>query len=188
MKQKSKIKKQQESKKACLPARRGFSLIETLIAIFVFSLAMAMVVGAFSSFYKTYVNSKKIQRDVESAQYAMNLMAKTLRTSSVVAVNASPMTAATTFDFYDYSQSSCIRYTYDPVGKILRSGTQTGVASPAACNYPSISPTTFTGSIVNPSVIATPTAGAVLGKVTVSLSVQSGISLLPIQMSVSLRQ
>ncbi|MEI7621618.1 MAG: prepilin-type N-terminal cleavage/methylation domain-containing protein [Candidatus Moraniibacteriota bacterium] len=85
--------------------KKGFTLIETLISVFLFSFLMVMIAGSFTSFLKTYVQEKKMQNNIEQANFAMNLMAKTLRTSDVVydATNS-------ILNVYDFSQEKCLRY------------------------------------------------------------------------------
>jgi prepilin-type N-terminal cleavage/methylation domain-containing protein len=96
------------------PVNRGFSLIEMIIAIFIFSLIMAAVTGAFVSAFSSRNKAKAIQRNIEDARFAMEIMAKTLRTSSVV--DYYPSSSIT---FIDYSQAkNCTKYYLDSYGKL----------------------------------------------------------------------
>ncbi|PJA87728.1 MAG: hypothetical protein CO140_02745, partial [Candidatus Moranbacteria bacterium CG_4_9_14_3_um_filter_40_7] len=61
---------------------KGFTLIEMMIAIFIFSLMMIAVTEIFSSSFGGYGNARNIQKDLEDAQFVMGQIAKTLRTSS----------------------------------------------------------------------------------------------------------
>ena len=184
MSSKNKIKIFKSSQKC-----KGFSLIEILVAIFVFILVMAMLTGTFSSFLKSYSNAKKIQKDAEDAQYAMNLMAKTIRTSGLITVS-SPVTAFP-LRIFDYSQSSCIEYSYVPApSNAIGVASNLTANNPASCLLASMpTPSILVGNIANsPSITAVQTNGTTLGKVTISLQVQDSASTIPIQMSVSLRQ
>jgi prepilin-type N-terminal cleavage/methylation domain-containing protein len=167
-------------------SKKGFTLIEVLVAILVFTIVMAMLSGSFSSFLKNYANQKKIQKDIENAQYAMNLMSKTLRTSYL---------STTTFPLntYDYSRNLCVAYRY--TSRSIRIGsTNPGTSGdPTSCNYGNISSyaNLTSGIIQSASVSAVATQNGTLGKVTISLSIANPTQIgaaIPIQMSVSLRQ
>ena len=166
--------------------KRGFSLVESLIAVFIFSLVAAMLAGAFSGFLKNYANAKKAQRSAESAQYAMNLMAKSLRTSSLITTNF-PL------DTFDYSQGKCIRYGFTANKLQVATTTDVSPADPSACtwatatSYADLTSADIQGALVT----ATPSTDPVFGKITIALNVKEvgqTTSALPIQMTVSLRQ
>lgn len=91
---------------------RGFSLMEVVVAMGIFSLLMSIVTVVFSGGFAAYRNTSSAQRYLENAQFIMNDLAKQLRTSSVInplgnpAVNTNPMS----IQFFDHSQSKCIMY------------------------------------------------------------------------------
>ena len=164
--------------------KKGFTLLETLIAVFIFALAMVMISGAFANLLKNYAQAKKTQKNIENAEYAINLMAKTLRTSRLVVTNNFfPLRV------FDYSQTSnnCIEYNYIDTDITVSSLTtiDTGCTELALLTGSSILANNITSS---PSVTAIKTAGSAFGKITISMEVQDGASTIPIQMSVSLRQ
>lgn len=174
--------------------KNGFSLIETLIAVFVFALVMMVLAGVFANLLKNYAKAKKTQRDVENAEYAMNLMAKVIRTSEIGTDLSNSMS---NLDLFDYSQGLCIRYSYVSGDKRINIQTK----SPAAVPSPTFSDCNFLVGLSAPSVLADGIVGAKIeaekssssarGKVTISLEVQDKsqqTSVIPIQMSVSLRQ
>ncbi|MFA6974146.1 MAG: prepilin-type N-terminal cleavage/methylation domain-containing protein [Parcubacteria group bacterium] len=107
---------------------KAFSLVEVLMATFVFSVIMVGVAGAFSSSVFSYKSGKNIQQNLEQAQFAMNLMTKTIRTSSIVRcydgsgwtvpVGTCPAGIYDGIMVYDYSQAKCIQYLYNAQGKI----------------------------------------------------------------------
>ncbi|MFA5777503.1 MAG: prepilin-type N-terminal cleavage/methylation domain-containing protein [Parcubacteria group bacterium] len=91
--------------------KKGFSLLEVMTAMFIFVLVMMAVSISFSSLFGGYSSAKSIQKDLESAQYSMNLMAKSLRTSSIVDPN-SPGNVSRII-FYNYSEKKCVSYRFN---------------------------------------------------------------------------
>lgn len=90
---------------------RGFTLIEAVVSLFVFLIIMLALSSTFTQSFSGYKNTRAVQKDVESAQFALNLMAKELRTSTVVSPNEDD--SVTSIEFYDYSQNKCFRYVID---------------------------------------------------------------------------
>lgn len=97
---------------------KGFSLVEMILAVFIFTIAMTAITGVFGNFFKNFQKTKLVQRNVESANFAMNQMAKTIRTSKVIfpLPSSFPMPYAVLFD---YSQGDgrdgsgkCIKYSF----------------------------------------------------------------------------
>ena len=64
--------------------KKGFTLIEMIISVAIFSIIMTAIVVTFSSYIKTNRYSRIVQRNLESVQFAFNYMAKTLRISNVI--------------------------------------------------------------------------------------------------------
>ncbi|EKD58524.1 MAG: hypothetical protein ACD_56C00110G0017 [uncultured bacterium] len=97
--------------------RKGFSLPETLVAILIFSIVMTMLSGSFASFLKVHIAEKNNQKALEGAQYALNLMEKTIRTSVLSTTNGSTLVFAGAdqgkIKLFDNSQSKCLAYLYD---------------------------------------------------------------------------
>lgn len=85
----------------------GFTLIEMIIAIGVFSIMSIAISSAFTSGFSSYSDTRELQRNIESAQYALNTLEKLLRTSTVV---SSAGTGLQSITFYDYSSSRCFEY------------------------------------------------------------------------------
>ena len=154
------------SKTAC----RGYTLIEVLVALFVFLIIMTGLSQTFTQSFAAYKRAKAVQRDVANAQFVLNLMAKELRTSSLVSPSSNG-NLASAVKFYDYSQGKCIEY---------RTNASTlQVAKAEAANFAGCAATTFGaydavtigtvtgGFVIKPSVIS-PKA---VGKVTVSLEI-----------------
>ncbi len=123
--------------------RRGFTLVEMLVSIFIFSILMVTLGGIFANSVAAYKYARQTQRSVEEAQFAMNKIAKTLRTSTIKSVPA-----AKSVTVYSYSEGKCLRY------EITSAGTVTERAiDPGASFDPVLSPCpSFAG--VTPRVIA----------------------------------
>ena len=172
-----------------MKAEKGFSLVETMIAVAIFSIAAVLLAGAFSSFIRTSIEAKKEQKNVEDAQYALNSISKTLRTSDLA-------TTSFPLEVFDYSRTSynCIIYNYDKVNKKIQVATTTD-ATPedmSKCNWSNYG--TFTD--VTSSDIADAKVDAILstttskGRVSISLwakdATQKSLPI-PVQMTVALR-
>lgn len=81
-----------------------------MVAMFMFALIVTATAATFSSSYISFRKAKATQRNLEDAQYAMNLIAKTLRTSSIIEPNAVDL--ADDILLYDHSRlnNQCIRF------------------------------------------------------------------------------
>jgi|SRR6185369_4115304 len=93
----------------------GFTLIEVLISLFIFGILMIATSQIFASSFRGYRYTRAVQKDVETAQFAMNLLAKELRTSSIVYTSVGQAPTSGTVDttwvkFFDYSRNKCVRY------------------------------------------------------------------------------
>lgn len=152
---------------------KGFTLIEVMVSLAVFLIIMLAMSQTFTQSFAGYRNVKAVQRDVENAQFALNLMAKELRTSSIVSASSGgALTSAV--KFYDYSQGLCLEY------RINASALQVAKAAVATFNdcvaaslgsYATVTTGTVTGGfIITPSVISPQS----VGKVTVSLEISEG--------------
>jgi len=163
---------------------RGFSLVETLVAMFVFVMVIGSVSQIFTQAFVGYREQKRLQTDLETAQFAVNTMAKELRTSSVHSAGT------TSIKFFDYSQSICFLYRIN--GTNLQASSNPVVDSSACQGFfdPGAAYTTIASGISSGRFSITPSdlGSHTVGKVTVSLSVSSG-ALAPtnIQTTVSLR-
>jgi prepilin-type N-terminal cleavage/methylation domain-containing protein len=88
--------------------RQGFTLIEIIIAVSIFSIVIISLAGIFSSSIKGYRIAKATQKNLEDAQFIMNQMVKILRTSSIDSGSTS-----SELKIYDYSLSRCYRYRFE---------------------------------------------------------------------------
>jgi prepilin-type N-terminal cleavage/methylation domain-containing protein len=155
--------------------RKGFTMVEVIVAIVVFVIVMAGSAGVFASSFKSYKSAKNVNENMKNAQFAMNLMSKTFRTSSV------KQATSTTVIVFDYSQSSCIRYVFN--GTALTKATATAVVSEPACNTGAFfsAPMAMTSGTVTGSFRAVSSAGSDgsntstrVGLVTVTMEINSG--------------
>ncbi|HHH12381.1 MAG TPA: type II secretion system protein [Candidatus Moranbacteria bacterium] len=102
--------------------KRGFTLIEMLLSIFIFSVLMLTVAGIFGNAIAAYKYAKGTQRSLEEAQFAMNRIAKTLRTATVKSSGS-----AKAVEVYNYSEGKCVRYEITSAGEV----TEKKVSPPA---------------------------------------------------------
>jgi type II secretory pathway pseudopilin PulG len=190
--------------------KNGFSFIEAIIAISISIILMVSTAATFSRLYGAYQSARAIGKNLENAQYAMNLMAKSIRTSNFVrgcdsAGNCS--SAAGNYaavQFYDYSEGECISFIVDNNDKKLKSAfvNDPGSSEPDKkdwCLNRAVLPaySDMTGAYVGNlqfSVVPSSAASKIIGKVTIMMEICSTLNCagLPndrarIQSSVSLR-
>lgn len=189
-----------QNRKQVLPSRqgkffRGFSLIEVVVAMGVFSLLMAIVSVAFSGGFAAYRNTASAQKYLENAQYIMNDLAKQLRTSSIVnptgdpAANTSPVSVT----FFDHSQSKCIMYRQHVSPNYVEKsiGTASTLATCSTTPGFSVWNQVTTGEVTMDLVIRNSVLNTRVGLVVVSFLVGGGgastVDPVLLQSSVSLR-
>ena len=158
-------------------SRQGFTLIEAMISVFIFVILMLAITSIFTNAFAGYRNTRAIQRDLENAQYALNAMAKELRTSTV----AYPVGTTTELDevlFYDRSQDMCIKYRVrDGFLGIAKQFNPTGDPDECTATYHPGNPVPLTtGNVVGKFLITSSDFGppARMGKVTISLEISEG--------------
>lgn len=91
--------------------KRGFSLLEMTIAIFVFSLIILVSVSTFASIASVRNKTRGIQRNIETSGSAMELMAKTIRMSNLLSSDDSGFNKQE-IHMYNNSQGKCISYRF----------------------------------------------------------------------------
>jgi hypothetical protein len=146
---------------------------------------MPVVAQIFSTAFTGYRSTRAVQHDIENAQYSMNVIAKELRTSSVVS-NPGPQDSV---KFYDHSQGICFRYRISGGNLEMASAGSTGVADCSGKVLPALV-TISTGTINGSFQVTLSDGGAVkhVGKVTISLEVyEDAAHRAHIQTSISLR-
>lgn len=165
--------------------KKGFSLLELIIAIFIFSLVMMVVVSAFLRVADARKRAKGMQQNLENMQYAMELMAKSLRTGSMISAGGT----APNIQFFENSQGKCIEYAFQNNRLQYRVGSG---ADKASCSFSSaFSDMTNEFVTANSGFKITPSSSSVLGRVTVVMEICSDASCSgdksSIQTTVSLR-
>lgn len=184
---------------------RAFTLVEVVVAMGLFVIIMVAVSQMFISVFKGYREARALQRDVENAQYAVNIMAKELRTSTVVSFGTVAGTQSNV-KFFDYSQNKCLLYQflltaptrYLRVNEIQLSSDMNsdGKIDSYECSKTAFIPTAFTtvttGTVkgqftVEKSRIPTDPSGAHAGKVTIAFTITEGTHTANLQTTVSLR-
>lgn len=153
--------------------RRGVTLMELLISVFIFSLVMITVVALFTRFVTFQKRSQAVQRNMEDARFAMELMAKTLRTSSVL----SPAGNSNSIDLYDYSQQKCIKYSFSSSKINSQSASEDDKADCGTAAFSSVTP--MVGNSINNmtfSAVPSTLSPSVVGQVTISMVICSNNS------------
>lgn len=124
-------------KKLFARKNKGFTLIEMMVSIFIFAIMMTAISGIFARQISSYKQTRLMAGDLENAQFALNYIAKTLRTASIIGEGTSSSTGtgnglliernqngyeddfwSTSIDdgkgliVYDFSQEACIIFTF----------------------------------------------------------------------------
>jgi len=109
--------------------QKGFTLVEMMVSVFIFALIMASIAGIFGRQISSYKKTRIMANDLENAQFAINYISKTLRTSSIIGDTENgdlrdniqdrendfavqEIGANTGLIVYDFSQEACIRITF----------------------------------------------------------------------------
>ncbi|MEA3323384.1 MAG: prepilin-type N-terminal cleavage/methylation domain-containing protein, partial [Patescibacteria group bacterium] len=115
--------------------KKGFTLIEVIVSIFIFAIMMTSISGIFARQISSYKQTRIMANDLENAQFALNYVAKTLRTSSIIGygigngytnlmdeIESGPNNTDDFFSkkldpnasliIYDFSQEACVKFTF----------------------------------------------------------------------------
>jgi prepilin-type N-terminal cleavage/methylation domain-containing protein len=95
-------------------SQKGFSLLEALISIAVFTIIMVATAETFASMIQTKVEVDRMRESHQKAQVAIESITKSIR-SGVVVTPASGYASQETIRIYDYSQSLCIEYRFSGI-------------------------------------------------------------------------
>jgi prepilin-type N-terminal cleavage/methylation domain-containing protein len=169
MKERKKIKK--KTKLA------GFSMLEMIVAIFIFAMIMTVAISVFVASYRGQKKAKEIQQGMENSRVAIELMAKNIRMGRI------DSNTAASISFYNYSQGKCIKYEFSS-GEI-----KTGETNPDG-DY-NCGPISAGNKLVADLVLESlnfnvvKSSASVVGRVTISLKLKNSTE--PIQTTVSLR-
>lgn len=177
----------------------GFTLIEVIVSLSAFTIIMLGIVAIFGSAFVSYRETRSLQHNLESAQFAMNTMAKELRTSSIVSV---PTTNPLNVHFIDYSQNggrgACITYWVDTTTSEFKKWVHPMSSDNPNTNRTNCAGLTFgsgdyVGVLVQDvtdsqiSAIPSDDSPRTVGRVTVRLRIGTTVNNQTIQSSVSLR-
>jgi len=167
---------------------RGFSLIEVIVATFIFTLTMSVVSQIFVSAFSAYHREKIIQNNLENAQFALNTLSKQLRGSSVSAFSPRIIRS------YNYATGLCTRYSILTIGSVttLYSTPFHVNATHNGCGAGSIGPRKNIMTIKDGSFFVTSSSSLPhqkkVGKVTISLYISDSVNFpAHLQTTVSLR-
>jgi len=174
---------------------RGFSLVEMLVAMFVFSLVIGATSGIFTKAFVGYRAQKHLQSDIESAQFALNTMAKELRTATIANLSNGSNAA---IEFLDYSQNTCFFYKRNSGATLTVETKKSPTNAVTDCNSNGYSvPAIIANNVsdghfyITKSVkkeIGPPLVDPLVGKITIALSISSGtLTATNLQTTVSLR-
>ncbi|HWQ60098.1 MAG TPA: type II secretion system protein [Candidatus Fimivivens sp.] len=109
-------------KPAAAPGRKtvhAFTLVEMVVSIGVFAILILSLSAIFSSGFHSFGAARELERNDEVAQYAMNSLAKYLRTSSIVSPSTTT-SGAQSILFFDYSSKRCFQYRLDGASGALQ--------------------------------------------------------------------
>lgn len=90
--------------------KQGFTLLELMISIFIFSVVVVVVATIFSRGMVAYQYANSVQKGLEEAQFTMGQIAKVLRTSSIILPTGTTIATGTTITVFDASQTKCVKY------------------------------------------------------------------------------
>lgn len=159
----------------------GFSLMELLIAMFIFSLIILSAVAVFAGVVGARKKSRDMQQNLEQARTAMEMMARNMRMSTELKTYASSKGVY----MYNNSQSTCIAYLFS--GSALRTASYSKPCSTVPSSLSDlISSDVSDGQF---KVVETDSASVPgkIGKATIVLTIGSGSSQKHLQTSVSFR-
>lgn len=175
---------------------KGFSLLELLIALFIFSIVVSGVTTYFARIVQTNQNSKRLQQNLEDTRFAMSRMTKTLRTSVIIKpiVNGRRESVRV----YDYSQEKCLEYEFGTnslVERVSSSSPGPGVPEKSWCDTLSVSGGDFSEnqliSISDASLSGmfsvVPSSTSFAGRVSMKVTITRKNNSSTVQSTVSLR-
>ena len=186
-----------KTKRVNYSVRQGFTLIEVVVAIGIFVIIASASSAAFTAMFGAYKGAKNLNENLKNSQHAMNLINKTLRTSTVISPSADGESSTVTV--YDFSQGECFKY--DFIGTSLYESRGAVVMSSGNYTCPSlVSMTKMTSGVVEGrfnvirSVGSEDSSGPVsekVGRITTAMKISNGEGtykkIVNLQSTVSLR-
>ncbi len=164
--------------------KKGYTLIEVVAAMFIFSILMMASSQVFVKTFQSYREIRAVQKDAENAQFVLTSFIKELRTSSIVDPVAPG--ASSSVQFFEHSQGVCFKYRVNVGALEVASVAATDTADcrgKLLGSFTAVSTGLVSGSFqVIPSTIA-----PLIGRITVSLDIVEGTHHVKLQTSASLR-
>lgn len=152
--------------------KNGFSLIEMVVAVFVFSIISLTAVAVFANVVRTREYTRDMQKDLESSRTAIEQMAKNMRLSTGLA----SYNSNSGIYMYNTSQEKCVKYQF--VGKQLESSVVEAPEPEADgsidCESASYDLTPITEANITKGkffVTETDVASKVIGRVTIVMTI-----------------
>jgi prepilin-type N-terminal cleavage/methylation domain-containing protein len=129
--------KTQKKRKYFSKGRQGFSMMEIMVAVFIFSVVMVAVLAVLVNMMQVQKRAKASQRNLEDARFTMETLAKNLRGSKLVNGYASIVSPieVTALETYDYSQGKCIKYVFFSGDGTLKSTPGTYNTTNGTCTF-----------------------------------------------------
>ncbi len=107
--------------KPCLKQyKQGMTLIEVVVAMFIFTIVVVSVMSTFVTLLRKHSDVKKMQQQTEESSLIMSYMAKKIRTSKLV--NASDCTG-TSCKVLDNNTNANVTFTFTNANTLTENGT-----------------------------------------------------------------
>jgi prepilin-type N-terminal cleavage/methylation domain-containing protein len=155
---------------------RGFSLVELLIAMFIFVITITAAISVFITIMSNRQKGRDIQKDVEDSRVALDLMAKNMRMSS--GLKGQDLISGQKYKdiiMLNNSQGLCIRYKFGSNGD--ESYLEMGQAFPDSsgnCDFGSVSDfEKVVSGNVSGFFLVSETSDSNIGKATIVLTVDN---------------
>jgi len=165
------------------PCRNGFSLLEMIIAVAIFALVAVAAMSAYVNIFKAGKNAKTVQKNVENARGAMDIIAKTIRSGTIDGAPTQSDIFLFVYDAGSKTDGKCFKFSF--IGNSIQEK-QTAISHDRLATYQDCSSAgvaSYYGSaidLVNTSgftvtgkFAATLPAPSAAGKVTILAKVQN---------------
>jgi Tfp pilus assembly protein PilV len=172
---------------------RGLSIIELLVAVFIFTIIIVAATSTFTNTFSTWKKTRQTQADLEKARTAMETIGKSIRMSNQLKYSSN------TLSMFNNSQNKCIRYSSGAGGSLVSTTctpTEANIeATTYDCeldncggdNYGNQVTLVSSDVVLTFNVEETDVAGHEMGKATMSILVGTGAQQRRIQTTVSFR-